>query len=149
MDALLSLITFIVLINLGYFAGRYLEKRHYQRILQREEEFRDLVVTPGRQIPAEGVKETTLVCGSVVISVDYFKRILAGLRMIFGGRLNSYESLLDRARREAIIRIQQQAKAQNAFAVYNLKMETSSISKGRGNNIGSIEVIAYGTALIK
>ncbi|CAM3914015.1 hypothetical protein VA7868_02294 [Vibrio aerogenes CECT 7868] len=148
MNAILSLITFIVLISIGYFAGRWLEKRHYQRIFQREEIFRDLVVIPGRQIPA-GVTETTLVCGSVVISVDYFKRILAGLRMIFGGRLNSYESLLDRARREAILRVQEQASDLNAFAVYNLKMETSSVSKGRGNNIGSIEVIAYGTALIK
>jgi len=28
----------------------------------------------------------------------------------------------------------------------NLKLETSSISKGRKNTIGSVEILAYGTA---
>jgi hypothetical protein len=32
--------------------------------------------------------------------------------------------------------------------VFNVKYETASISKGAGNTIGSIEVLAYGTALI-
>ena len=44
-----------------------------------------------------------------MVSVDYFKRFLAGLRMIFGGRVSSYESLLDRARREALLRMRLQA----------------------------------------
>jgi uncharacterized protein YbjQ (UPF0145 family) len=44
------------------------------------------------------------VSGSVVVSVDYFKRFLAGLRTLVGGRVTSYETLLDRARREAILR---------------------------------------------
>ena len=34
--------------------------------------------------------------GNVVVSVDYFKRFVAHLRMIFGGRVHTYESLLDR-----------------------------------------------------
>ncbi|MCI5128213.1 MAG: hypothetical protein D3907_06860, partial [Candidatus Electrothrix sp. AUS3] len=33
----------------------------------------------------------------------YFKRIVAGLRNIFGGNVQSYETLVDRARREAVI----------------------------------------------
>ena len=56
------------------------------------------------------VTESTLIAGSVVISVDYFKRFLAGLRAIFGGRIKSYESLLDRARREALMRIKQKGR---------------------------------------
>ena len=45
---------------------------------------------------------TVLVAGSVVISEDYFKRIVSSLQSLFGGRLRSYESLVDRARREAV-----------------------------------------------
>jgi len=33
--------------------------------------------------------------------------------------------------------------------VLNCKLETASISKGGGNNIGSVEVYAYGTAIIE
>jgi uncharacterized protein YbjQ (UPF0145 family) len=84
----------------------------------------------------------------VVISVDYFKKFVAGLRSIIGGRIASYESLVDRARREAILRMKQEAKKLNADYVFNIKMETSSISKGREDSIGSVEVLAYGTAVM-
>ena len=86
-----------------------------------------------------------LVLGSVVISVDYFKRILAALRNIFGGPVQSYETLVDRARREAVLRMKESCI--NADQIINLRIETSSISKGGRNTIGSVEVLAYGTAI--
>ena len=69
------------------------------------------------------------------------------MRNIFGGRVTSYETLLDRARREAILRMKEEAKELNAELVFNIKLETSSIYKGKGNSVGSVEVLAYGTAL--
>ena len=89
-----------------------------------------------------------LVTGSTVVSVDYFKRFVAALRNLFGGRVTPYESLLDRARREAVLRMKAEAQALGASLVFNIKYETASISKGGGYTIGSIEVLAYGTALI-
>jgi uncharacterized protein YbjQ (UPF0145 family) len=86
------------------------------------------------------------VAGSVVISYDHFKRFLAGLRMIFGGEVKSYVSLLDRGRREAVLRMK--AKCPDADLIVNLRVETSSISKGgRRRGLGAVEVFAYGTAL--
>ena len=82
-----------------------------------------------------------------MISVDYFKAVLAGLRNFFGGRVTSYETLLDRARREAILRMKESASAYKAQMIFNVKLETSSISKGPRNAIGSVEVLAYGTAI--
>jgi uncharacterized protein YbjQ (UPF0145 family) len=84
----------------------------------------------------------------VVISVDYFKTIAAALRNVFGGRVGAYESLLDRARREATIRMQEEAKKVGAQAVLNVKYETSRIGQQAGKSIGSVEVLAYGTAMI-
>ena len=89
-----------------------------------------------------------MVQGNVVISIDYFKRFLAGLRMIFGGRIRAYESLVDRARREALLRMRRAARDMGAAYVFNVRMETASISKGANNAIGSVEVVAYGTAII-
>lgn len=143
-----GLLTFLALMVLGYLFGSYLERRHYRSIKRRENELRHLIVLNLRLPRVQNVQHSVLVSGSVVISVDYFKRFLASLRLLVGGRLSSYESLLDRARREAVLRLQMRAQALNARCVYNLKFETSSISKGNNKHVGSIEVLAYGTALI-
>jgi uncharacterized protein YbjQ (UPF0145 family) len=90
-----------------------------------------------------------MVCGNVVISIDFFKKFVSGLRRIVGGRVSSYESLIDRARREAVLRMKEEAAKKGAQYVFNVKMETSSISKGRRNSVGSVEVLAYGTAIIQ
>ena len=144
-----DLIIFLVLLLLGYGFGRYAESRHYKSIRHREIKLNQIPAVASR-VPPPGRPDlqSQLVTGSVVVSVDYFKRFLASLRNIFGGRISSYESLLDRARREAILRMKQQAKELNAELVFNIKMETASIHKGQGNTIGSVEVLAYGTALI-
>jgi len=148
MENFIGLISFLVLMIAGYLFGSYAERKHYKSILQREEQYRNVVLMALRLPRVSQVEHTQLVSGSVVISVDYFKRFLASLRMLVGGRLNSYESLLDRARREAILRMQKQTIDMNASSVYNIKFETSSISKGQKDRVGSIEVLAYGTAIV-
>ena len=91
------------------------------------------------------IKQSHLATGHVVVSVDYFKRVLAGLRNFFGGNVQPYETLVDRARREAVLRMKESCS--DADQVINLRLETSSISKGRSNQIGTVEVLAYGTAV--
>ena len=139
----------LLLLVLGYGFGRYAEYRHYRSILEREDALGDLIVVCSKRLPeSAGVSGSRLVMGNVVVSVDYFKRFVAHLRMIFGGRVHTYESLLDRARREAILRMQDQASALGATMIFNTRFETSSISKGQQQSVGSVEVLAYGTAVI-
>ena len=139
----------LALLILGYGFGSLAERRHYRSILRREEEHNDLIIVASKTLPEAALPPATeLVMGSVVISVDYFKRFVAQLRMIFGGRVHTYESLLDRGRREALLRMQEQARVLGASMIFNTRFETSSISKGNGNSVGSIEVLAYGTAVI-
>jgi uncharacterized protein YbjQ (UPF0145 family) len=139
----------VLLLALGYGFGRLAERRHYHSILRREDAFSDLVVVCGKTWPeAAGAPDTRLVMGSVVVSVDYFKRFVAQLRMAVGGRVHTYESLVDRARREAMLRMQAEAKALGATMIFSARFETSSISKGQDGSIGSVEVLAYGTAVI-
>lgn len=143
-----DLIVFVVLLALGYVFGQSVEKRHYRSILRREQELRD-VLTFSAKLPPQDLKVggTNLVGGNVVVSVDYFKRFVAGLRALVGGRMKTYETLLDRARREAILRMKQEAKQLDADMIFNVKLETASISKGAKDSIGSVEVYAYGTAI--
>lgn len=135
------------LIVLGYVVGRYLERRHYRSIEQRERELIDLITTTSKhpigEIPSDVRAE--LVNGACVISPDYFKQFVAGLRMLFGGNVRSYETLIDRARREAVLRLKESCP--DANQIINLRIETSSITKGRKNQVGSVEVLTYATAL--
>jgi uncharacterized protein YbjQ (UPF0145 family) len=148
MSNLINLIIVLILIVIGYVFGRLAENRHYRSIFAREKELAKILTFSEKTPPPFAMPpKARLVSGSVVISVDYFKRFAAGLRMIFGGTLKSYEPLLDRARREAILRMKQQASVLNAVCICNVRIETSSISKGRKNAIGCVEVYAYGTAL--
>ncbi len=144
-----DLIIFLVLLALGYGFGRVAESRHFKSIIEREQTLSAVLVFSER-LPPPGSKSrrVALVGGSVVVSVDYFKRVAAALRNIFGGRVVAYESLLERARREALLRMKQEAADLGAALVVNVKLETASISKGNKGQIGAVEVYAYGTALI-
>ena len=143
-----DLITFLILILVGYIVGTLAEKRHYRSIQKRENGFLYLPAVSMKAVeyPDETVKSVKLVYGSAVISVDYFKRLLAGLRNIFGGTVKSYESLIDRARREAMLRMKEMA--QDATVIVNVRIETATVGKkANKKGIGCLEAIAYGTAL--
>jgi len=144
----LNFIIFFVLLTAGYLVGTYVEKKHYKSIFKREKQLKKILIFDNRSIPAlldtEGGE---LVLGHVVISVDYFKAFVAGLRKFIGGRLRSYESLLDRGRREAVLRMKKQAKEKGCDMIINVKFETTSISKGAKNALGTVEVYVYGSAL--
>lgn len=137
----------LLLIILALFTGSMIEKKHYRSIERREKAFKGLPLLNSKRYPMDpSVVKTKLATGSVVISYDYFKRFLAGLRMVFGGEVKSYVSLLDRGRREAILRMKESCS--DADLIVNLRIETSSISKGqKKQRLGSVEVFAYGTAL--
>ena len=134
---------------LGFVFGQWNEKRHFASILRREEELRTMMAFSSRHIP-KGIEASDphLVIGSAVISVDYFKSFLAALRGIFGGAMSSYETLLERSRREAILRMKQKARELGADVVFNVRLETCPVFASGGNNTTrSIEVMAYGTAI--
>ncbi len=147
----LNIIIFFILFIVGYVAGSWAEKTHYKSIIKREKELLKLaVITAEGSFPAGKVREVALVTGSAVISIDYFKRLLATLRNIFGGRVKSYESLVDRARREAILRMKEEAHKLGAGMIINMRLETATIGRNanKKKQIGSIEAIAYGTAIV-
>lgn len=137
-----------VLLALGYGFGTLAERRHYASIHTREEELGSVMIFAARFPPdPERPRGSRLVSGQVVISVDYFKAFVAGLRSLIGGRVTSYEGLVDRARREAILRMKEDALDLAPCKIFNVKLETSSISKGGGNTLGTVEILAYGTAV--
>ena len=150
LELILNLGVPLVLLIIAYFVGTLIERNHYRSIRVRESKTRRMPVINFRRAPASwDIRDSGLVTGHVVISVDYFKRFLAGLRAIFGGRVKSYESLLDRARREAVLRLKEDARESGFDAVVNLRLETSRLASSRrdGQGIAGVEILAFGTGV--
>ena len=151
MDALFVLISNLgiplLVIVIALITGSVVERRHYRSIDHRERRLGHIALINGKHYPDDHpIVKARFVEGAVVISYDYFKRFLAGLRQIFGGEVKAYVSLLDRGRREAMLRMKESCP--DADLIVNFRVETSSVSKGRRKrSIGSVEVIAYGTAI--
>ena len=150
LGALVDLGVPLFLLALGYVAGTLAEQSHYKSIRVRELRLRRMPTTNLRRPPPHWrVEKVALVAGSTVVSVDYFKRFLAQLRGFVGGRVRSYESLLDRARREAVLRMKEEAAKGGFDAVINVRLESSNIAAPLRNDRGTagVEMIAFGTAL--
>lgn len=149
----------VLLIQLGfpffllivtYLIGSTVERRHLADLRAREEAYRRFPVITFSSLPTGWTpRSTAMVHGSVVISIDYFKRFLAALRALVGGRIRAYEPLLDRARREAVLRMIEDARRRGFDAIINVRLETSRIANARrdGKSTAGVEMLAFGTAL--
>ncbi|MBT3981090.1 MAG: heavy metal-binding domain-containing protein [Bacteriovoracaceae bacterium] len=147
----MEIIVFLILLSLGYFVGQSIEKSHYKNIIVREAELLHIPVTTDKKTQFDGAgTQGRLFVGNVVISGDYFKLVGSSLRSLVGGQITFYETLADRARREAILRMKAQANNWGAEKVVGLRLETSSVG-GKGpsgeSKLVSVEVVAYGTGI--
>lgn len=148
MQELIGLIFSLSLIPIFLLIGKGIELHHFRRLAEREQAFKDVLVTNLRTIPPQlENRQAFLVMGSAVIATDYFKVFAAGVRTIFGGEIKSYVTLVERARREAVLRMLEQATSQGAGIVWNVRYETSTIQGNQRKKPGGVEIMAYGTAL--
>lgn len=135
-----DLIVLIVFLAVAYVTGSWMEKKHYKRIRAHEEALADIPFTNDPfTAHSANVKDVRFIGGSCVIAADAFKLFLGHLRGLFGGNVAAYESLTDRARREAINRMRRKAK--DADMVVNVRLQLTELGEGR------VEAIAYGTAI--
>ncbi|WP_017307207.1 YbjQ family protein [Spirulina subsalsa] len=146
---ILSLGIPLFLLILGYFVGSWREKSHFQDLEQREKKTADLETwNYGGKQEFLRAKKTTLVVGSVVLTSDYFKQFILGFVQLTGGKITVYESIVERARREALLRMKERAIGWGATKVVNVRYTSSSLNGNNPKDGGfSIEVIAYGTAI--
>ena len=140
--------TVAVLIGLGFFVGRYRERSHRKSLRQREAR-PGPVLTNLRALPqGAAAAESWLCLGSVVIASDYFKTFGATVKTLLGGRLRTLETLLERGRREAVLRVREEAGSRGADMVLNIRFETAIVMRGKNNRpYPAAEVLAYGTAV--
>ena len=143
---------FVVLLAFGFTIGGIVERAHFRRLQVREDALRDMIVTDVKTFPPRCASEPFgMVMGQVVIASDYFKTFAAGLRKLVGGDLRAYETLMERARREALVRMLESARQMGANYVVNVRFATSNIGSGgahrRRRGAAMVEMYVYGTAV--
>tara|TARA_B100001179_G_scaffold206250_1_gene170015 strand:+ start:286 stop:600 length:315 start_codon:yes stop_codon:yes gene_type:complete len=82
-----------------------------------------------------------LVKGNTIRARHIGKDILAGLRNLVGGEISEYTKMLAEAREQALDRMIEDAKNQNADAIVGFRFVTSPVMQG------AAELLAYGTAV--
>lgn len=140
----------ILILVIAYFIGSWIERKHFRSIREREAKVLGFPVVSFDTMPDDWkVSTSDMVSGSIVVSLDYFKRVIAGLKGLVGGRIKTYEPLLERARREAILRMTEEAQQQGFDAIFNVRLETSRLANASrdGKGIAGVEMLAFGTAV--
>jgi uncharacterized protein YbjQ (UPF0145 family) len=129
-----------------WLIGRAIERKHFREIAAREARLAHIPTVNSKTLdPSLSAASSKMVVGSVVISVDHFKRFLTAFRKFFGGEMKSYTSVIERGRREAILRMKESCPDADLFL--NCRLETSTISNGTGKATGCAEILAYATAV--
>jgi len=154
MGFIFALFIALLLIFVGLFAGTFNQRRHLASLISRESDSRDFLVTDLRSFSHATTRLVpTIVTAEVVISADYFKTFVANLKKLIVGELGIYLRLTDRARREAVIRLIEQARAQGYNAICNLRIDSADIGKNalrtrgnRGRPAAMVAVLASATA---
>jgi len=82
-----------------------------------------------------------MVRGTMIQSVHVGKDIMNSFKTLVGGELTSYTKMMDDARAIATKRMADDAQAQGADAVVNIRYASSTVTQG------AAEVLAYGTAV--
>lgn len=138
-----QIVLFLILFTVGWGFGRHIEQKHLRELDQKEQQFVHIRIDTNRFVHPTAPGQ--MISSNVVISHDYFKYVLASIRNFFGGRLVSYESVVERARREAVVRLKQEAHAMGAKQIMGVRLSTTEL----GMQGGMVEVFAYGTAIIE
>lgn len=137
------------LLGLGLFVGRFTERRHIRRLDERESANGQFLISQLKSFPdaVAGPSPPTIIVGEAVIATDYLKTFLSGLRKIFGGELRSYQSLLTRARREALQRVVEQARRNGYNAICNLRYESADVGgNSKARRVAMVAILASATA---
>lgn len=145
-----ELIPRVIGIFVGLFVGGFNERRHLKSLTLRESTVGGVVLTNlKRPSTVHEVEYSTMVIGQVVIATDYFKTFVTTLRNLVGGEMKAALPLLSRARREALLRMTDEARRLGATEVCNVRLQFSSVNMMRGSNGAmQVEMLAYGTAII-
>ncbi|SDZ10439.1 Uncharacterized conserved protein YbjQ, UPF0145 family [Proteiniborus ethanoligenes] len=104
-----------------------------------------MIITTTPSVEGRRIKEYKgIVFGEVISGVDFIKDFAAGLTNFFGGRSQSYEGELIKAREDALRELEMRAASMGCNAVVGVDIDYEVL--GQGGNM--LMVTASGTAVV-
>ena len=140
----------LLLLAVAFLAGNVMNSRHEKSLLERQQNLSHIRTTDlDHLLDADPTgNPATLFTAEISLGVDHFRGALGSLKNIFGGEIRSYQQTLDRARREAILRLVEQADLAGFNAIANIRLEFADISGSAhmAKRPAMVTIMAYGTA---
>ena len=105
-----------------------------------------MIIATTNYIPGmEVVEYKGLATGEVVAGINVIKDIGAGIRNLFGGRVQGYEDEIIQARAQVLKELEDRAAEMGANAVIGVRIDFDALGS-EGNNM--LLVTATGTAVV-
>ena len=134
----------LIIYGLLSIVGAMLERRHEADLTTREAAVAGFYLSDLRNDPsATNAQAGELVSASVVMGTGYLKQFTAGFKTLVGGEIKGYQRVLNNARREAQLRLIEQAASRGATGIINVRFETADV----GGVKPFSEVLCYGTMI--
>jgi len=128
----------------GWLLASWFERRHLRSLSAREAPLQHIRINTSKHHASCEPEACTLLIGSVVVAHDYFRTLIIAIRRLIGGNISPYERLVQRGRREALIRLKEEADLCGVDKIINIRFGTTAIS---GRFLHAIEMVAYGTGI--
>lgn len=93
---------------------------------------------------------STLLHVSICVGPSIGQMFFMWFKGLVGGRLQSYDAVLDFGRREVLLRLKQQADSLGCTSMQNIRLETSVVSFAKNSNESrrsSVEFLAFATGI--
>ena len=105
-----------------------------------------MIITTTNNVPGmEIVEYKGFATGEVVAGINFIKDLGAGIRNLFGGRVQGYEDEIIQARTEALKELEARAAEMGANAVIGVRIDFDALGSN-GNNM--LLVTVTGTAVV-
>lgn len=139
---------------LSWAIGRWYQDRLMNALLVNEKQQGNMLQSD-QHLSTQSLMKTmtaessTLLHVSICVGPSMGQIFFMWWKSIFGGRLHSYDVVLDYGRREALLRLNQQAKDLGCSSMVNIRIETSTVSfaKNDKGNTSSVEFLAFATGI--
>ena len=151
----LSVLVPVLFPILSYLAGRWYQGRLMDALLLNEKQQgamlqNDKFLSTSSSMITMPAQSSTLLHVSICVGQSFGQIFFMWFKSLFGGRLHSYDVVLDYGRREVLLRLQKQANDFGCSSMVNIRIETSTVSfakNSKDSRTSSVEFLAFATGI--
>ncbi len=139
---------------LSWAIGRWYQDRLHGALLENEKKEGSTLqdenyLSTSSQMGSMSAQSSTLLHVSICVGPSIGQMFFMWIKGLFGGRLHSYDVVLDYGRREVLLRLKRQANELGCSSIQNIRIETSMVQFAKNNKSkqASVEFLAFATGI--